>query len=54
MRIAISTDGRCVSPHFGRCESFTLLILKWKTIKRIVNENPSHSRDLFLFLNEKE
>jgi predicted Fe-Mo cluster-binding NifX family protein len=55
MRIAISTDGRYVSPHFGRCESFTLVdIENGKTIKRIVNENPGHSPGFIpKFLNEK-
>ena len=34
MRIAISTDGRYVSPHFGRCPSFTLVdIENGKTVK---------------------
>ena len=25
MKIAISTDGQYVSPHFGRCPTFTIL-----------------------------
>lgn len=43
MRIAISTEGRYVSPHFGRCPSFTLVdIENGKTVKRMEIENPGH------------
>ncbi len=43
MRIAISTDGRYVSSHFGRCPSFTLVdIENGKTVKRVDVENPGH------------
>ncbi|NLO99394.1 MAG: dinitrogenase iron-molybdenum cofactor, partial [Clostridiaceae bacterium] len=43
MRIAISTDGRYVSPHFGRCPSFTLVdIENGKMVKRVEVENPGH------------
>lgn len=43
MKIAISTDGDYVSPHFGRCPSFTIIevgngnLLKKETLK-----NPGH------------
>ncbi|MDD3840142.1 MAG: NifB/NifX family molybdenum-iron cluster-binding protein [Clostridia bacterium] len=44
MRIAISTDGRYVSPHFGRCPSFTLVdIENGKTVKKTEVKNPGHS-----------
>ena len=55
MRIAISTDGRYVSPHFGRCPSFTLVdIENGKTVKRIEVGNPGHSPGYIpQFLHEK-
>ena len=44
MRVAISTDGEYVSPHFGRCPSFTIVdIGKGKVVKREVVDNPGHS-----------
>ncbi|HOJ31347.1 MAG TPA: NifB/NifX family molybdenum-iron cluster-binding protein [bacterium] len=43
MRFAISTDGDFVSPHFGRCPSFTVVdIENNKVIKIEVLENPGH------------
>jgi predicted Fe-Mo cluster-binding NifX family protein len=43
MRIAISTEGKFVSPHFGRCSSFTIVdIESGKTFKREEVENPGH------------
>jgi len=43
MRIAISTEGDCVSAHFGRCPSFTLVdIEKGKVIKKTEVANPGH------------
>jgi len=55
MRIAISTDGRYVSPHFGRCPSFTLVdIENGKTVKRVEVENPGHEPGYIpRFLHEK-
>ncbi|MBA1336952.1 MAG: hypothetical protein HPY66_3388 [Firmicutes bacterium] len=55
MRIAISTDRRHVSPHFGRCPSFTLVdIENGKTLKRVEVENPGHSPGYIpQFLHEK-
>jgi len=55
MRIAISTEGEFVSPHFGRCPSFTLVdIEKGKTAKRIEVKNPGHSPGYIpQFLHEK-
>ena len=44
MRIAISTDGKYVSQHFGRCPSYTLVdIENCKVINKVVVENPGHS-----------
>lgn len=44
MRIAISTQGKYVSAHFGRCPFFTLVdIENGKTVKRAEIENPGHS-----------
>ncbi|NMB32917.1 MAG: dinitrogenase iron-molybdenum cofactor [Clostridium sp.] len=43
MRIAISTDGLYVSPHFGRCPSFTLVdIENGKITEKNEVENPGH------------
>lgn len=43
MRVAISTDGSYVSPHFGRCPQFTIAdIENGKLIKKIVVDNPGH------------
>ncbi len=47
MRIAISTDGRYVSSHFGRCPSFTLVHIKnGKAVKIVEVENPGHEPGL--------
>ena len=43
MKIAISTDGGTVSPHFGRCPSFTLIEVKGGELtKREEIPNPGH------------
>ena len=43
VRIAISTDGDLVSPHFGRCPSFTLVDIEDGQItKKEVISNPGH------------
>jgi len=43
VRIAISTDGKFVSEHFGRCPSFTVLDVEdGKVANTIVLENPGH------------
>jgi predicted Fe-Mo cluster-binding NifX family protein len=43
MRIAISTDGDFVSPHFGRCPIFTIIdIENGEVVKREILENPGH------------
>jgi predicted Fe-Mo cluster-binding NifX family protein len=55
MRVAISTDGKYVSPHFGRCESYTFVdIEQGNIIKRTIVENPGHSPGFIpKFLGEK-
>ncbi len=55
MRIAISTDGKYVSEHFGRCPSFTLVdIDNGKLINRTIIDNPGHSPGYIPeFLHEK-
>lgn len=43
MKIAISTDGDQVSPHFGRCPSFTIIeIENGEVVKKEIIENPGH------------
>jgi len=43
MKIAISTDGNKVSPHFGRCPKFTIAEIKDnKLVDRKVIDNPGH------------
>lgn len=43
MRIAISTEGNGVSPHFGRCSEFTIVDIEDGTLKgKEVLENPGH------------
>jgi predicted Fe-Mo cluster-binding NifX family protein len=43
MKVAISTDGIMVSPHFGRCPQFTIIEVRDnKLINKKVIENPGH------------
>ena len=43
MKIAISTDGDVVSPHFGRCPSFTIVeVSDNKIVQKEVLDNPGH------------
>ena len=43
MKIAISTEGDCVSAHFGRCPSFTMVDIEaGKVMRREVIDNPGH------------
>ncbi len=55
MKLAISTDGEYVSPHFGRCPSFTILdIENGELVKKEVVANPGHSPGFIpQFLHEK-
>jgi predicted Fe-Mo cluster-binding NifX family protein len=44
MKIAISTDGKYVSQHFGRCATYTLVdIEEGKVVKKEEVNNPGHS-----------
>jgi len=55
MKVAISTDGECVSAHFGRCPVFTLVDIQEDGIVKAEEiPNPGH-RTGFLpqFLHEK-
>jgi len=43
MRFVISTDGDFVSPHFGRCPSFTIVDIEDnRVIKKEILNNPGH------------
>ena len=55
MKIAISTDSRMVSPHFGRCPEFTIVEIKDnKVIKKEVIDNPGHMTGFLpRFLNKQ-
>ncbi|MBN1444530.1 MAG: NifB/NifX family molybdenum-iron cluster-binding protein [Candidatus Omnitrophica bacterium] len=55
MRFAISTEGDFVSPHFGRCPSFTIVDIETNAVvKKEVLENPGHHPGyLPEFLHEK-
>jgi len=55
MRIAISTDGDFVSPHFGRCPHFTIVDIEDdKVLKKEVVANPGHMPGAIpQFLHEK-
>lgn len=43
VRVAISTDGQDVAPHFGRCESYTIAdVSDGKVFGQTVISNPGH------------
>lgn len=43
MRVAVSTDGDKVAPHFGRCEAYTLAEIEGgKVIRSEMIANPGH------------
>jgi predicted Fe-Mo cluster-binding NifX family protein len=43
MKVAISTDGGYVSPHFGRCPEYTIFEVEDGKIKsKVVIPNPGH------------
>jgi len=56
MKIAISTDGDYVSPHFGRCPSFTILDIEdGKVVSKDTVANPGHSPGFIpQFLHQKK
>jgi len=44
MKVAISTDGEYVSPHFGRCPSFTIVEMEeGKVLNKEIIDNPGHT-----------
>ena len=44
MIIAIATDGRYVSPHFGRCQAYTLVDVEGRNVVFIEQvDNPGHA-----------
>ncbi len=55
MIIAIATDGRQVSPHFGRCQAYTMVdIENGHIVKREQVTNPGHAPGAIPeFLNKK-
>jgi len=55
MRVAISTDGDFVSPHFGRCPSYTIIDIEGdKVTKKELIDNPGHQPALIpQFLHRK-
>jgi len=55
MKIAISTEGKDVSAHFGRCPEFTIVdVENGKLIKKETAPNPGHSPGAIpQFLHEK-
>jgi predicted Fe-Mo cluster-binding NifX family protein len=43
MKVAISTEGAQVAPHFGRCPEYTLVeIEEGKAVKKETIQNPAH------------
>ncbi|HMA76363.1 MAG TPA: NifB/NifX family molybdenum-iron cluster-binding protein [Candidatus Krumholzibacteriaceae bacterium] len=55
MRIAVSTDGSQVAPHFGRCEKYTIFDVEDSKVEaREVVESPGHAPGAIpAFLKEK-
>ncbi len=55
MLIAIATDAENVSPHFGRCQTYTLVeIVDGNVKEKNIVGNPGHSPGAIpQFLNEK-
>jgi predicted Fe-Mo cluster-binding NifX family protein len=55
MKIAISTDGKNVSEHFGRCPHFTIAEIEQGSVRSMeVIDNPGHSPGFIpRFLYEK-
>jgi predicted Fe-Mo cluster-binding NifX family protein len=56
VRVAISTDGKFVSQHFGRCPSFTIVDIEDGRVKSTtVLENPGHEPGTIpKFLHQKD
>jgi predicted Fe-Mo cluster-binding NifX family protein len=55
MKIAISTDGEYVSPHFGRCPCFTIVEMEeGKVLSQEIVNNPGHAPSFLpQFLSER-
>lgn len=55
MKIAISSDGKQVSGHFGHCEGFTMYeVGEDKSVKKDFIQNPGHKPGFLpVFLKEK-
>lgn len=55
MKIAVSSEGKQVSGHFGHCEGFTVYELgKDKVLKKEFIQNPGHKPGFLpVFLKEK-
>ncbi len=55
MRVAITTDGNSVYPHFGHCPLFTIVEIEDREVKNQETiENPGHSPGFLpRFLKEK-
>ncbi|WP_252250966.1 NifB/NifX family molybdenum-iron cluster-binding protein [Clostridium sp. ZBS13] len=55
MKIAIATNGKYVSGHFGHCEGFTMYeVEEGNLLKKEFIQSPKHKPGLLpLFLNEK-
>jgi len=55
MRIALSTDGKTVSAHFGRCPAFTIIDIEdGKVLHKEEISNPGHHPGFLpQFLHEK-
>jgi len=55
MKVAISTDGEYVSPHFGRCSHYTIYSVEnGNVVEKEIIENPGHQPGFLpRFLSEK-
>ena len=55
IRFAISTDGDCVSAHFGRCPAFTIVDIESNSVanKELINNPGHHPGYLPQFLHQK-
>ncbi|MDI6840611.1 MAG: NifB/NifX family molybdenum-iron cluster-binding protein [bacterium] len=43
MKVAVSTEGTQVAPHFGRCPEYTIVeIEEGKVVKKETIQNPAH------------
>ena len=53
-KIAIATDGDTVSPHFGRCQEYTVIDVEdGKVVNKTTLKNPGHEPGVIpRFLNE--